>query len=489
MPEAPPRTSTWSQRVYWFAEQERPAIVTPTKAISGPNLLERVGGAATVLSGIGVPAGTPIVGLIDDLETSIALVLAGSALERPYAPLGTRLTAAELAAVVARLGTPVIITTPRCRAQAADIADRVRVEIVEISSLPAASPPAPAADPGAVAAILHTSGTTGAPKAIAYTEARLTARLNTWNGIVPLGPRDVYLSCASFHHVAGLGAATMALGSGAAASQLERFDPQSWHAFRTCGVTHATVVPAMLDSLLKHGVLADMPSLRYLIYGASPIDSGLLKSAMAALPDTRFVQIYGQTEGTPITIMTPDDHLSAVADRPELGRSCGRAAPGVELQIAAPDDHGVGEVLARGDHLSVDGDGWLHTGDVGRLTDDGYLHLSGRLGDTIIRGGENVRPLEVEAVLRMDPDVADVAVVGLPDPAMGQRIAALVVPASTSMPDWSRVRRAARSQLAGFKLPEVWLTVDRLPRNANGKILRREVVAVCLKESARQPSP
>ncbi|MDQ2636543.1 MAG: long-chain fatty acid--CoA ligase, partial [Actinomycetota bacterium] len=310
--------ATWSQLVYRLAEYGRTAVVSPDRSISGIDLLGLVGGAAMVLKDIGVPSGTPIAGLIDDLDTSIALVLAGSALQRPYAPLGVRLTAAELAAVVAGLDAPVILAAPRHRELAEDVAARVRVDIAEISRLPHAIPPPPTKDLDRVAAILHTSGTTGLPKSVLYSESRLAARLNTWEGIVPLGPGDTYLSCASFHHVAGLGAATMALGKGAAVGQISHFDMESLLAFRGCGVTHATVVPAMIDRLLTTGALASLPSLKYLVYGASPIDSGLLKSAMTALPHVHFVQIYGQTEGTPITILTPEDHLIAASSRAEL---------------------------------------------------------------------------------------------------------------------------------------------------------------------------
>ncbi|MGV0795633.1 AMP-binding protein [Mycolicibacterium elephantis] len=474
--------------MYHVAEYGSPAVLNPTGSISGRDLLGLAGGAAILLDDLGVPVGAPIAGLIDDLETSIALLLAGSALRRPYAPLGVRLTAAELAPIVAGLGTPVVLFSSPHRELAEAIAMRVGVAVAEVTGLPHGVPPPPATDPGAVAAILHTSGTTGAPKAVAYTEARLAARLNTWDGIVPLGPRDTYLSCASFHHVAGLGAATMALGRGAAVGQIDRFNTKSWLAFGDRGITHATLVPAMIDGLLKAGTLARMSCLRYLVYGASPIDAGLLKSAMSALPGVHFVQIYGQTEGTPITILTGQEHSAAASGRPELLRSCGRAAPGVELRIKAPDDDGVGEVLARAEHLSTGSDGWLHTGDVGRLSGDGYLFLRGRLGDTIIRGGENVHPLEVEAAVRTHPDVLDVAVVGVPDPAMGQRVLAFVVPAQHTTPDWCEVRQAARAQLAGFKVPELWRTINRLPRNANGKLLRRELVETYLAEIASHPS-
>ena len=125
----------------------------------------------------------------------------------------------------------------------------------------------------------------------------------------------------------------------------------------------------------------------------------------------------------------------------------------------------------------VDEDGWVHTGDLGQLDEDGYLFLVGRAGDTINRGGENVRPLEVEQVLRTHPAVADVAVAGLPDRRMGETVAAFVVLADGAEADWDALRAHARATLAGFKVPESWHAVPELPRNAGGKVLRRVLVA------------
>jgi acyl-CoA synthetase (AMP-forming)/AMP-acid ligase II len=203
-----------------------------------------------------------------------------------------------------------------------------------------------------------------------------------------------------------------------------------------------------------------------------------LRRALGTLPDTRFVQIYGQTEGSPITILDHDDHLRALAGEPGLLASNGRAAPGVELELrsdpAAEHDGGVGEVRARAEHFFVCGpDGWLATGDLGRVDERGSLTLVGRLGDGIVRGGENIFPLEVERILEAHPGVAEVAVVGVPDRRMGQRVAAFVVPAPGRAPDEQELVGWCRDRLAHFKVPERWRFVDALPRNAAGKLVRR----------------
>ena len=152
--------------------------------------------------------------------------------------------------------------------------------------------------------------------------------------------------------------------------------------------------------------------------GRRPIHPDTLSRMMRALPGTRFGQIFGQTEGSPITCLTPDDHILAAAGREDLLASVGRAAPGVELLIDQPDEAGVGEVWARAEHLFlVDHDGWLRTGDLGQIDGEGYLHLAGRKGDRIIRGGENVYPLEVEQVLVEHPGVREAVVVARPTAA------------------------------------------------------------------------
>jgi acyl-CoA synthetase (AMP-forming)/AMP-acid ligase II len=155
--------------------------------------------------------------------------------------------------------------------------------------------------------------------------------------------------------------------------------------------------------------------------------------------------------------------------------SVGRPVDGLDLRIDRPDRHGVGEVWARAPHLFVaDDDGWLHTGDVGRVDDEGYLYLVGRRGDTIIRGGENVHPLEIERVLESHVAVREAAVVGVPDRRWGEVVHAFVVPVDAAAPPApDDLRTFARSRLAGFKVPVGWTVVAELPRNASGKLLRR----------------
>jgi acyl-CoA synthetase (AMP-forming)/AMP-acid ligase II len=230
--------------------------------------------------------------------------------------------------------------------------------------------------------------------------------------------------------------------------------------------------------LLAAGALDAVP-VRTLIYGASPIRPQTLRRVLDLLPGIRMVNLFGQTEGSPITCLTPADHTRATAARPGLLQSVGRPVPGLELRIDAPDDNGAGEVLARAGHLSLPGpDGWLRTGDIGRQDADGYVYLVGRTHDRVVRGGENVYPAEVERVLESHPAVSAAGVAGVPDERLGQTIAAFVVPSDAgNPPDAAALRRHTRGRLAGFKVPAYWYAAGSLPHSAAGKLLRRELAA------------
>src|SRR6202011_4527214 len=156
------------------------------------------------------------------------------------------------------------------------------------------------------------------------------------------------------------------------------------------------------------------------IYGASPIAVHTLRRVLDVLPDVAMVSLYGQTEGSPITSLGPDHHRLAAVRDPHLLYTVGRPVSGLRLRIDEPDRAGIGEVLAAAAHLSGQAaDGWLHTGDLGVVDDNGYLRLCGRRHDMVVRGGENIYPLEVENVLSAHPAGVVVGVVGVPDPRLG----------------------------------------------------------------------
>jgi acyl-CoA synthetase (AMP-forming)/AMP-acid ligase II len=253
----------------------------------------------------------------------------------------------------------------------------------------------------------------------------------------------------------------------------------------------------MLDrivSVLESGD-HDLPSLRNLAYGGSKVGLPLVRRALELLPNVGFVNAYGLTEtSSTITVLTPEDHREAqsAADPAAAKRlgSVGQAVPGIELQIR--DENGrvlppgeTGELFVRGDQVSgrysgigsvLDADGWFPTKDIATLDEGGYLFIGGRSDDTIIRGGENIAPAELEDVLIEHPHVRDVAVVGVDDPQWGQAIAAVVVPTPGVDPDPEELREYVRKSLRGSRTPDRVVFRDELPTNATGKVLRREIV-------------
>lgn len=468
-----------------------PAVVTAASTWSGEDLLGNAAGAVRWLTGAGLPEGVPVPALLEASPEALALVLAGAATGRPIAPLGPRLTVRELAGCIERLGTPCLVTQPPFADIAAAVAADLGIKTLILDERPgqagrpgeagwpgrvpgAGSLPVPR--PGDTAVVLHTSGTTGHPKAIPYRHDRLARRCRLNAALQQLEPGSVFATASPFHHIAGLGNIMVALAAGATTVAVPRFTVAAWRELEPLGVTHALAVPTMVEMLLRQGALP-LRTLRVMQYGASPIHPDTLRTAMGQLPGAGFLTLYGQTEGSPVTWLSPEDHRLAAAGREELLASVGRAAPGVEVRVADPDGSGAGEVMARADHLFAAGpDGWLRTGDLGRIGDDGYLYLVGRRGDMIIRGGENVYPQEVENRLLEHPGITDAAVIGVPDRLLGETIRAFVVPADLADPPGREELRAfARAALAGFKVPAQWEFVPSLPRNATGKLLRRQL--------------
>jgi long-chain acyl-CoA synthetase len=262
-------------------------------------------------------------------------------------------------------------------------------------------------------------------------------------------------------------------------------------------VTNAVFVPTMLRLLTAVPGAAgrDYSALRSIAYGASPITTPVLKAALGTFRCSLY-GIYGLTESTGgVVQLDPADH-EPDGPRAHLLRSAGRPLPWVELRVVDPDTGAerepgeVGEVwlrapnVMRGYHgrpeetaAALTRDGWLRTGDGGYLDGEGYLFLTDRIKDMIVSGGENVYPVEVEEALAQHPDVAEVAVIGVPDERWGETVKALVVLRSGAEPEPGELVAFARERLAGYKLPRSLDFVDDLPRTPSGKVLKRELRA------------
>jgi o-succinylbenzoate---CoA ligase len=305
-------------------------------------------------------------------------------------------------------------------------------------------------DPDAVFTVIHTSGTTGEPKPVELTFGNHAASAAASASALGVDPGDRWLCPLPLHHVGGLGVLVRCAVNHTTAVIHERFDVERVKRTLEAGeVTLASLVPTMLVRLRESG-LRNAPNLRAIALGGGPIPAGLLEwAAEAGIPVT---PVYGMTETC----------SQVVAGSP------GRPLEGVELDIGA-----AGEILVRGPMVAaseLSADGWLHTGDLGRLDGDGRLHVEGRLKELIVTGGENVAPLEVEQALLAHPAVADAAVTGRPDEEWGEAIVAYV--ALREPADAEELRAWCRDRLAPHKVPKRVELVEALPRSPGGKLLR-----------------
>jgi acyl-CoA synthetase (AMP-forming)/AMP-acid ligase II len=354
-------------------------------------------------------------------------------------------------------------------------------------------------DPVLPAVLLFTSGTSAAPKAALLTHDQLLSYVfNTLEFGSSEADEATLMSSPPFH-IAGVTAMLSSTYTGRRVVPLPRFTPEEWIATaRRESVTHAFVVPTMLARIVKvmeADPQARVPSLRNLVYGGARVNLPVLEKALELFPETDFVNAYGLTEtSSTVALLGPDDHRMAMySDDPVWTArlsSVGQPVPGIEIRIADADgaDLGIdtpGEILIRGAQVSgeyadvdskTDAEGWLHTGDRGWVDADGYIFCEGRADDTIIRGGENIGPAEIEDALLTHDAVSTACVVGLPDPEWGERIVAAITlrPDATDV-DVDHVRDWARERVGSLKAPEEIKVVDELPQTATGKILRRHV--------------
>jgi acyl-CoA synthetase (AMP-forming)/AMP-acid ligase II len=424
---------------------------------------------------LGVMPGTPLPALMDETPVSIAVAVGGAMSRRPLAPLGTKFSVADLAEIVRHLDTPHLFASPERAELGAAVAAAAGVVLHVVSdTLPMLDPLEIVCAADDTAVIVHTSGTTGRAKPVHLRHAPLVARVGVYQDVMGIGPGDRYCSASAFYHTAGSAMIFTVLPMGVAIIPMDWFSVEGWRLSGRLGVTCSLLVPTMIDILLAEGALADANP-KVLQYGASPIHPDTLRAAMADLPNTRFLQIFGQTELSPISYLDHADHLRAAAGRPDLLTSAGRAIQGTRINIEQPDDDGIGEIAVKAAHaFASDDDGWRRTGDLGLIDAEGYLHLHGRINDRIIRGGENIYPSEIEAAVSSHPSVREAAVVGVPDRRWGETVRAVVVPNDPALPpDLDELRQHVASLVAGFKVPAEFVLTDELPRNPSGKILRR----------------
>ena len=476
------------------AGADRIALVDGDRQLTTGELGALTDGAAGVIaaSGAGHVAYVGAGGIMAPL-----LIFASAKAGKPYTPINYRLSAEGIRELVERLPDPLVIVDGRYRNMVSDVGLRVMASENFFAAARTTEPAAEFADPDDVAIVLFTSGTTSKPKAVELSHGNLTSYIT---GTVEFGSAatdDAALVCLPPYHIAGVNAAMSNLYAGRKMVYLANFEAHEWVRLAADEkVTTATVVPTMLDRIVTalEEEPVELPALRNLAYGGSKVGLPLVRKALDLLPHVGFVNAYGLTEtSSTISVLNPEDHHNAHGNTDEavarrLG-SVGRPVPGVEVQIRDETSKVLGpgqagELFVRGEQVSgkytgvgsvLDAQGWFPTKDIATLDEAGYLFITGRSDDTIIRGGENIAPAELEDVLIEHPHVHNVAVVGVEDPQWGQALVAVVVPAAGVVPDPDELREYARKFLRGSRTPDRIVFRDELPTNATGKLLRREI--------------
>ena len=435
----------------WLAQRaatcpDRPALLAGGYEVAYAELEHEAIRAARRMAARGVRRGATVAIELPAGLDYVVLLHALMKLGAVAYPLNTRLTAEERKAELERAGPGLVIS---------DAADAGLTE----ADLPVLGEH----DLDELCCRILTSGSSGRPRPVGLTYGN-----HLWSAVgsafnLGVEPTDRWLCCVPLFHVSGFSIVMRSVIYGTTAVIHDGFDvDRVAEALEGDGVTVISLVATQLRRLLDAGV--DLLPLRAVLVGGGPVPEDVLEEALGR--GATVVQTYGLTEtASQVTTLSPVDA------RRKLG-SAGRPLLTTHLRIQE------GEILVQGPTVApgvADEDGWLHTGDIGRIDDDGFLYVTDRLGDMIVTGGENVIPAEIEDVLMRHPDVLDAAAVGRPDTEWQEAVAATVVLRAGADEDADGLRDHCERSLAGFKVPKHFEFVSELPRTESGKLLRREL--------------
>ncbi|HXH11746.1 MAG TPA: long-chain-fatty-acid--CoA ligase, partial [Alphaproteobacteria bacterium] len=479
--------------------------------------LGRVHRLANALGALGVAKGDRVAVLDTNSARYVEAYFATSMLGGVFVPLNYRAKADELEDMVTTAGARLLFVGERYLSLVASLRERLVgvTHYVALESSPSGMMPyeellawgateavEAEVDEDDVNVLMYTSGTTGRPKGVMLTYGDFVAYVCGHTELADGTPRGSTLLCVPLYHIAGVTSMMTSLFAGRRLVILPQFDPIAWlDTVQRERITHAFLVPTMLKRVLDQPEFAhyDCSSLEVLAYGAAPMPLPVIRRAVESFPATvGFINAFGQTETTAtVTMLLPEDHRlegSPVEVERKLRRlsSIGRPLPDVEVKIVdalgAEVPRGeIGEIAVRTPRMmkgylaEVDATaqtiiaGWLHTRDLGWMDEDGYVYLAGRKDDLIIRGGENISPAEIEAVLQAHPAVEEAAVIGVPDLEWGEQVMAIVVRKPGNTLSAEEVTEWCRQRLASFKKPELVHFVPELPRNPLGKVLRKDL--------------
>lgn len=442
------------------------------------------------------------IALMDTSSPAIPIVLMGAAMAGiPYVPLNYRLSQDQLLGLLSRIQPHLLIMNDETRAAHAESVSPAilsRSEFMQqVMTGEAVEVEAPD-DPTLVAVQLFTSGTTGIPKAAILRHEHLVSYILGSVEFMGAAEDEATLVSVPPYHIAGISAVMSNIYACRRIVQLPNFDPAEW--LKLCAaedVTNAFVVPTMLTRIIEHlnetGEIPEAGKLRALAYGGGKMPRPVIERALDLFPEVNFTNAYGLTEtSSTVTVLGPEDHREArKSEDPKVHArlsSVGQALPSVEIEVRDEDGNPLppnqpGEVYVRGPQVAgeyrekktIDADGWFPTRDAGHLDEDGYLFLSGRADDVIVRGGENISPVEIEDLLLRHDEIVDCAAVAMPSEEWGEAIALAVVLRNDGALTAQEIRDEIRANLRSSRVPDVIRFSKALPYNDTGKLLRRVI--------------
>jgi acyl-CoA synthetase (AMP-forming)/AMP-acid ligase II len=476
---------------------DRPVLGRKGETYTAADVSARCDAAAATLKARGA---TALVYLDVNAPCFTIALFAAARAGIPLVPLNYRQSSDQLIALLSRHPGALVITSEQFAHPCTAVGQATMTReawLAELAGNPVESSDIAAGDPAAPAAIIYTSGTTSEPKGVVVRHENLTSYV--LGSVEFAGADEVEAALVSVppYHIAGVANAVTNLYAGRRVVILERFSGEQWlDVVRAEAITHALVVPTMLAQIMSATGDRSVPSLRALSYGGAAMPRRVIEQALREWPHVDFVNAYGLTEtSSTIAVLGPDEHRAAIGSSDARIRdrlsSAGQVLPRVEVEIRGADGTvlapgAVGRIWVRGQQVSgeyvgmgsvLDAEGFFDTRDEGYLDSDGFLFVGGRADDTIIRGGENIAPAEIEAVILAHHAVTDAVVVGVSDAEWGQRLEAVIAVAPDKSVDPEEIREFVRARLRSSKTPERIVIWDELPRTETGKLVRRHVLA------------
>jgi acyl-CoA synthetase (AMP-forming)/AMP-acid ligase II len=481
------------------AAPDRVGLVCDGKRWTYADLLAAARGAFEIIQ----ESGVEYVALLDESSEASMIALFGAAMAGvPYCPLNYRLPDEDLAALLERIAPALVIGDEErvervAGNQGHTVYARELFTLKAQESWPGDDEREYDAGEG-IAVQLFTSGTTAAPKAAILRHSNLLGYILGTVEFAAADEADAALVVVPPYHIAGISALLSSTYANRKIVMLPSFEPEAWLGLAEAEkVTNAFVVPTMLARIIekmKQGKPADLTSLRAIAYGGGKMPREIIEMALELMPETSFTNSYGLTEtSSTIALLGPDEHREAISSSDAKVRarltSLGKPLPTVEIEIRDEDGKVLGpnepgEIYVRGEQVSgeykeksaLDSEGWFPTRDAGFMDEDGYLFLSGRADDVIVRGGENMSPGEIEDVVLTHPCVGDACAVAIPSVEWGEAVGMAIVPRDGKQPPTEEeIKELIRSRLRSSRVPEKVVYVDELPYNEMGKLLRRKV--------------